>query len=226
MDWLTYSIEDFIPYTPEVYLRLLERINDESTPWQLLAFCLPFFLIWLIQKGRLSAANFVLSLSWLVCAITYFHTYFKELNWAATYIAGVFIIQAILMNITIGLKYRDHFKSANQRVYWLVFYVGTFWPAISVMLNGHWSQAEFFALHPDSTAIVTLGFILLTRKGWPRLVLLSSPLLWCVVSSQTLSVLNLPQYYLLSMILILILLCWVIGFFTRGGNRTSSPDDL
>lgn len=35
--WQTYRLEDFIPFTPEVYWRLLERINEAFWPLHVLA---------------------------------------------------------------------------------------------------------------------------------------------------------------------------------------------
>ena len=36
-DWLSYSLQDFVMFGPQVFLRLFVRINQDLWPWQLLA---------------------------------------------------------------------------------------------------------------------------------------------------------------------------------------------
>ena len=37
VDWLSYSLQDFVMFGPQVFLRLFVRINQDLWPWQLLA---------------------------------------------------------------------------------------------------------------------------------------------------------------------------------------------
>lgn len=63
------------------------------------------------------------------------------------------------------------------------------YPFVGLIEGRDLIQAELFGSAADPTAIGTLGFILLARGSW-RWVLLPVPLVWCVLSSGTLWVMD------------------------------------
>ena len=49
-DWLSYSLQDFVMFGPQVFLRLFVRINQDLWPWQLLAVVIAIFIPVLISR--------------------------------------------------------------------------------------------------------------------------------------------------------------------------------
>lgn len=55
--WQTYRLEDFIPFTPEVYWRLLERINEAFWPLHVLAVAIGLAALLLALRGNRRTAG-------------------------------------------------------------------------------------------------------------------------------------------------------------------------
>ncbi|AHE99947.1 hypothetical protein [Thioalkalivibrio paradoxus] len=49
--WQTYRLEDFIPFTPDIYWRLLERINEAFWPLHVLAVAIGLTALLLALRG-------------------------------------------------------------------------------------------------------------------------------------------------------------------------------
>ncbi|MGK2856886.1 MAG: DUF6064 family protein [Thermoanaerobaculia bacterium] len=199
-EWSTYRLEDLALFPPRAYWRMLESYNRAIWPAHLVALVLAVvMLVFVLGKrerwrGRVVAAILAGSCLWVAWA---FHLErYASIHWAAKWFALGFAIEALLL-VLIGviagrLQYAgasDAPRAAGLAVTLFALFVQ---PLIGPMLGRSWNAIELFAVHPDPTAIVTLGVVLLAseRVHWPLLIV---PAAWCLVSGATLLTLDAPD---------------------------------
>src|SRR5688500_16860073 len=99
-EWWTYSLSDFLLFSPRTYYRLFELYNLAIWPAQLAALVLGvaiFALLWRGGNWQNRAAAALLAACWLFVAWAYFIGHYDTINWAARYFAFGFIAQAVLL---------------------------------------------------------------------------------------------------------------------------------
>lgn len=190
-DWQTYRLEDFIPFTPDVYWRLLERINETFWPLHIVAVAIGLTALVLALRGHKRMALALLAPAWLTSGIIFHWTYYDELNWAAPWFGWGFIAQAALL-LALALfagssRTQGPSKGLSTGIGATVAVVSLLgYPLIAATIGPGLSHAETYGLHPDPTAIATLGVLLILLRG-PSFWLTSLiPILWCVIGSLTL----------------------------------------
>jgi hypothetical protein len=190
-DWQTYRLEDFVPFTPDVYWRLLERINETFWPLHVLAAAAGLTALLLALRGNQRMALALLAPAWLTSGIIFHWTYYAELNWAAPWFGWGFVAQAALL-LAVAWFAGSSRPQAPSKGFptWIgaTLVMGSVlgYPLIAATLGPGLSHAETYGLHPDSTAIATLGVLLIILRG-PTFWLASLiPILWCVIGSLTL----------------------------------------
>jgi Family of unknown function (DUF6064) len=201
-EWWTYSLSDFLLFSPRTYYRLFELYNLAVWPWQIVAFALGFAMLalWLSGgswRGRAIAA--ILAVCWLWVAWAYLLVRYDTINWAAKYFAIGFVIEAALFVwsglIRDGLRLRpgrDTTTMTGLGMFGLALFV---WPLIGWLLGRPMVQAEVFGVAPDPTVVATLGVILAAKRThWELLVV---PFLWCAISGATLWTMQSPDALLL-----------------------------
>lgn len=186
---LSYSLQDFIPFTTDIYFRLLERMGETHWPLHLLMLVLGLVITWLAVKNRARLAAVLIATVWGFVAYAFFMQLYAELNWAGGYIACLFFTQAIvllLMAVTqIGVDKRHRpGDSALGIVIVLAGLIGI--PFIGPLTGGSWFQAEVFGIHPDPTAVTTLGLSVILFRGWSLWLIAVIPALWLLYSGLTL----------------------------------------
>lgn len=212
--WTSYTLQDFIPFTADIYFRLLERISETFWPLHLLTLFLGVAALWLALKNRTRLAALLIAPVWVFVAIAFFIQRYAELNWAGGYIGYFFLAQAILLLLIamtgIGLDnaIRKRPSVVIGIVIVLVGLIGL--PFIAPLIGGSWLKAEIFGIHPDPTAITTLGLALILIRGWSLWLIAIIPVLWLLISSLTLWVLGAPAAIVLFAVLAigLISLVW------------------
>jgi hypothetical protein len=143
--------------------------------------------------GRAIAA--ILAACWLWVAWAYLWQRYDTINWAASYFAVGFAIEALLLIWTGIVRDRLGFLSGAGPVgaaglcIFLFALVG--YPLIGPLNGRPWRQAEIFGLAPDPTAIATLGVLVAAHR--PRWSLLIIPLIWCAISAATLWTMQSPD---------------------------------
>jgi hypothetical protein len=197
-EWWTYTLSDFLMFSPRTYYRLFELYNLAVWPAQILALALgaAILLLWwrgTPWAGRAAAA--ILAAAWLWVAWAYLLTRYDDINWAAGYYAVGFAAQALLLTwagIVRGrMTLRRDTDVACRAGLGLFLFALIVYPLIAPLLGRPWSQAEVFAIAPDPTVVATLGVLLAAeRRHWTLLVI---PLLWCVVSGATLWTMGSPE---------------------------------
>ena len=198
-EWWTYSLTDFLLFSPATYFRLLEAHNRDLWPTQAIAVLAPAALFRPSRAGAAPSGTFlVLAAGWAMSGILFHGLRYATINWAATWFAGGFLLQALLLAL---FAYRPHAPAQTagltRALGWLLLGCGLLVYPLQPLLTGRslW-QAEIFALTPDPTVIATLGLLVL-HGGRARWLLLPIPLLWCAIGGATLLALDSPTAFLL-----------------------------
>jgi len=191
-DWWSYSLSDFLLFSPRTYYRMIERHNEEIWPAQLLTMALGIGILGALRKpsatpGRIIAG--ILALLWMWVAWAFLLHRYAPINWAIKYVVPFFVLEALLLVWwgVIGGKLSFAVKpevSARLGAGLLVLSL-LLYPALAAIFGRPWKQAEVFGIAPDPTVAATVGLLLLTKSRF-RWVLLPVPLLWCGITAATL----------------------------------------
>ena len=211
-DRADYSLSDFMLFSARVYFRMFELHNAALWPLHILAFIFGAFLIAAAIKPtrlRIRSAYALLALAWLFIAWSFFLERYASINWAAVYVAPVFMLQAALLVYMAvrpeapecaPLRNIRHGLATSTLVFSIIGY-----PLVAPVLGRSWNAAEVFAIAPDPTAIATLA-ILVIGRGMVTMLAAVIPLLWLIVTTLTLHTLGSPEFVLAP---IAVLLCGV-----------------
>jgi hypothetical protein len=198
-EWWSYSLSDFLLFSPRTYYRLFELYNAAIWPAQWLALALGAVVLVLPLRprrwvGRCVAA--ILAACWLWVMWFYLLDHYATINWAASYAAVGFAIEALLLlwtgSVRDGLRFRPPSDPAGVAGGGLVAFAVFVHPLTGPLLLGRpWPQAEMFGVVPDPTVLATLGVVIAAASPcWPLLVV---PLIWCVISGATLWAMQSPD---------------------------------
>lgn len=189
-DWWSYRLADFLLFSPRTYWRLFELHNEALWPLPLVTLTLGLAALALAMRrarhhGRLIAI--LLAILWAFVGWSFLWQHYATINWAATYIAPLFALEALLLVIIGGAVGRPGVDQRGFRrvAAYALIALGLCYPLLAPVFGRPWQGAEFFGTAPDPTAIATLGFLLLARVGL-AVLLVPFPLLWCLASSTTL----------------------------------------
>jgi hypothetical protein len=195
-EWWSYTISDFLLFSPRAYYRLLQRHNESVWPVQILTLGLGLAILGLLLRprawqGRVVSA--ILAILWVWVAGAFFWKRYATINWAAIYVVPLFALEALLLVwsgvVRGGLSFRLTRDPAGILGIALFILSLLLYPMIAPLAGRPWYQAEIFGVAPDPTVLATLGLVLLAH-GRPRWQLLVVPVLWCVISGVTLWALN------------------------------------
>ena len=194
--WLSYSLSDFLLFSPRTYYRLFELTNLALWPLHLLAATLGLLLVVLLHgrqpwRGRVIAA--VLALIWAWVAWAYLLERYATINWAASYFAIGFAVQAALLALSgIGAnRFKPAADPLSRSGRALVVFALVIQPLAAPLCGRALTQLEFFGIAPDPTVTATIGVLLaLPRVPWLLLVI---PLLWCAITGLTLWAMEAPD---------------------------------
>ncbi|BBI60205.1 DUF6064 family protein [Vreelandella sulfidaeris] len=198
-EWTSYQLQDFIPFTAEIYFRLLERMGETFWPLHLLTLALGAATLALALRHRTQFACLLPAPLWAFVAVAFFIQRYAELNWAGGYIGDAFIAQAVLLVLMALTGWgMDNAPRATHppvaigiaiTLFGLVL-MPTLMPLIAPLSGGSWYQAEVFGIHADPTAATTLGLLLIMLRGFALWIAALIPALWLVVSGLTLQALD------------------------------------
>ena len=195
-EWSTYSLSDFLMFSERTYFRLIELYNTALWPFHLLALALGLALI----TGRPHSSRLraiLLGMAWLWVAWAYHAERYATINTAAPYFAAAFALQGALLVMWGHLgSGRDRAALALQHIALLGY------PLLALLAGRPWQQAELFGLTPDPTVAVTLALLLRSGSPWWLWIM---PLLWCAVSSATLSTMHLREAWVLPLLALAVL---------------------
>jgi hypothetical protein len=215
-EWWTYSLSDFLLFSPHTYYRLFELYNAAIWPAQILALALGLAILVLLRAGfagrdRIVAA--VLAAAWLWVAEAYLLERYDTINWAARYFAIGFAIEALLL-VNVGLilgqlRFRPTADAASRVGVLIFLFALLAQPLVGLLVGRPWTQLETFGIAPDPTAIGTLG-LLLAARGWASRLLMVIPLVWCLITGLTLWTMASPDALVVPVaaLLALLLAAW------------------
>ena len=165
-EWWTYTLGDFLMFSPATYWRLVESYNRDVWPAQLAGLIAGFAACGLLLSRRCSAARvqaLLLAAAFLWVGWAFFWQRYATINWAANYFAFAFWAQALLLVVLALLPAQSEIKvsSAAPKVGWCLALAGLLiYPLGSAWSGKVWSQMEVFGVSPEPTALVCLGLLL------------------------------------------------------------------
>jgi hypothetical protein len=191
-EWWSYRLSSFLLFSERTYYRLFELYNRDLWPAHVVALALGIAILVCLcshagWRGKAVAA--MLGACWLWVAWAYLAERYASINWAASYFALGFAIEALLLlwagvvrDDMAGIPSASTAPIAGISLFLFALIVQ---PLIGPMLGRSWLQAEIFGMAPDPTVVATLGIMLLVeRRG--RWLLMVIPLAWCLISGTTL----------------------------------------
>lgn len=190
-----YAIADFVPFTAEVYFRLLERAGENVWPLHAPALLVGLAAIALAWRGRQRAACALLAGPWAWVGIAFLGRQYAELNWAGTWFAAMFVVQAGVLAVlsATGAGVERAARRPTMARYAGLALAGfgvAVYPAIAPLAGHGAFHAETFGIHADPTAVATLGIALLALRGPWLWLAMAIPVLWCLVTGLTLQALG------------------------------------
>ncbi|MGM0522255.1 MAG: DUF6064 family protein [Pseudomonadota bacterium] len=194
-EWTSYQLQDFIPFTAEVYFRLLERMGETFWPLHLLTLALGAAPLVLALTHRTRLACLLPAPLWVFVAVAFFFQRYAALNWAGGYVGNAFIAQAVLLALMALTGWgMDNAPRATNPPVAIGIAISLFgliiMPLIAPLSGGSWYQAEVFGIHADPTAVTTLGLLLIVLRGFAPWIAAIIPALWLTVSGLTLQALD------------------------------------
>lgn len=174
-EWWTYTLGDFLMFSPATYWRLVENYNRDVWPAQLAGLIAGFAACGLTLSRRASAARIqalLLAAAFLWVGWAFFWQRYATINWAARYFAFAFWAQAALLVVLWLQPPYSEIKASTvlTKFGWLLALTGLLiYPLGSVWSGMAWSQMEVFGVSPEPTALVCLGLLLARPVQTPKL---------------------------------------------------------
>ena len=226
-EWWTYSLSDFLLFSPRIYYRLFELYNAAIWPLQILALAVGVAIFGLLLSGvtwRGRAIAAMLAACWLWVAWAYLLQRYDTINWAARYFAVGFALEALLLAwigiVRDRLRFRSGAEGARIGGLGLFLFALIAYPLIGRLAGRPWTQVEFFGVAPDPTAIATLGVLVAAQR--PHCLLLVAPLIWCAISAATLRTMQSPDAMVVPVAAALALA--LTGWKSLARARRASPE--
>lgn len=190
-EWWTYRPADLLLFSERVYWRLFALNNEALWPMQIVALALGAGVVVLVLRPRPWSDRFIalaVAAAWLTVAWAFLWTRYSPVNWAASYAAGLFCLQALLIawagELRGRLSFGAHGAKAVPGIALLVYALAVH-PLVPLLAGRSLYESEIAGLAPDPTAIATLALLSIAgvRRVWPYLVV---PAAWCAASWATL----------------------------------------
>jgi hypothetical protein len=193
---LSYSLEDFLLFSPRVYWRMFELHNRSVWPEQCIALLFGgAVLVWLARPRPWS--DFLLAtglaFAWAWVGWSFLWMRYATINWAIAYVAPAFVLEAVLLMLVKGTGGRLLFEvrgsAASGIGLALILYALILHPLTPLLEGRSLQAAEVFAIAPDPTAVATLGLLTLAPRpaaAWLSII----PVAWLLMSWATLHTLG------------------------------------
>lgn len=168
-EWWTYTLSDFLMFSPRTYWRLVELYNLAVWPGQLVALAGGLLAALLARSGNPAAGRLLAALlaaAWLWVAWAFHWQRYATINWAATCFAIAFAMQAALLVMLWLLRPRLPLvepRAATMSL-WLALAAVLVYPLMGWVFGRPSTQAEVAGLMPEPTALATLGLLFAARR--------------------------------------------------------------
>ena len=130
--------------------------------------------------------HLALAIGWAWIAWGFHWQRYATINWAAAAFAAAFALEAFMLAVA-ALAARPPVTASRRPA--AVVGVGIFlaalvaYPFIAKLGGGEWNEAEIFGLHPDPTALGSLGLLLTGGRG--GILLAAIPVVWLAIAAAT-----------------------------------------
>lgn len=170
-EWWTYTLSDFLLFSPRTYYRLIELHHRDLWPLQPAFVCAGLALVALAARGGPRAGRAACALAaaaWLWVAWSWLATRYATINWAAEGFAVAFAGEGLLLFAMGVATNRLAFTGARGLRRTLGVAIAAFalllLPVAGIALGRPTLAAEAFAVTPAPTALATLGLLLLAER--------------------------------------------------------------
>lgn len=216
-EWWTYTLSDFLLFSPRTYYRLLELYNADVWPLHIVMAIAGVAIAMLLSRDAPwpRAAAIALAACWGWVAWAFQLERYAQINWAAPWFAAAFALQAVLLaSWGVFSKTLAHPARSSRALTLLALTVIVAYPALAPLAGRAWTSSEAFGIAPDPTALATLALVLRTN-GVMRWVLMLIPLAWCAVGAATLLAMESAQA---CVVMLLALAALAFALSTRRAN--------
>jgi len=208
-EWSTYSLDDFVMFSPRAWYGLLAMHNQAWWPLQLAVPGVAAGLAWALHRRLRAALRLVLvavGTGLLFVAAAFHAGPHAGINLAAPAFGWAFAAQGLAL-IALALLRPGLVLAPGSGLQWLALVLLAsallLYPGLAPLAGRPVVQSEWFALAPDPTMLAALAAGLLVLGGSaglrhprPTGVLFSAlPLAWCGVSGATAWVLGAPDWW-------------------------------
>jgi hypothetical protein len=202
-DWSSYTLSDFLLFSPRVYERMYILLNQDLWPAQLLFVITGLAILIAVLRGHplgMQLGLTALALAWMLIAVVFFQGRYEQINWLGSYLAPIAVMQSVcLMSIALAARHDSWFswrkapfaKVALCTTLSLGFFV---YPLLSLAFGRTLASAEVVFGMPDPTSVATLGMaaLLHSRIRWLVMII---PLAWCTFTGLTLWTLGRGDFF-------------------------------
>jgi hypothetical protein len=193
-EWWTYSLADLLLFSPRTYRHLIELYNAAVWPLHLLTLAAGTAVAWMLLRRagvqRWRIAFCVLGVAWGWVGIVFLGRNYASINWAASYFALAFVVQALLLVVRGVWLSSEAAPGESAALRWsgaaLIGFALLLQPLVGPLLGRSPNQIEVFGIAPDPTVAATLGVLSIAPLARLNAVLWLIPLAWCAVSAATL----------------------------------------
>jgi Family of unknown function (DUF6064) len=211
-EWWTYSLTDFLLFSPRTYYRLVERHNLALWPAQIVALALAVAVAGLLRRptpARSRAIAGILAVLWAWVGWAFVARRYAAINWAASYLAWLFVAETLLLGWlgAAGGRLRFGWRRDPAGLVGGALFLGSvaLYPVLAPALGRGWTQSELFGIAPDPTVLGTVGLLLMAEGSpHPRRALLAAPLAWCLLGGATLLAMESPEAWILLPVAVLV----------------------
>jgi hypothetical protein len=228
-EWWTYRLTSFLLFSPRTYYRTIELYNLAVWPLQLVGVAIGIAIVALLvrkQRRRYRIVAALLAVCWLWIAWAFHYQRYAQINWAASWIAVAFALEALLLVAIGSMGGRIVFELSSRRLYWIAIALITIivvgYPLLAPLTGRSWTAAEVFGTAADPTALATVAILALIR-GPIRWILLMVPLLWCSFSALTLWAMKSPEALIVAVGALLALLASFSRRADPRADRAAQP---
>ena len=177
-----------IPFTTEQFFEVIEKYNVATFPVQLIFTLLAIAAVILLHTRYDWKNRFIggyLGILWIWTGIAYHLLFFTNINKAAYFFGGLFVVQGLLFFLESfsWKKLEIEFTGGTMHYmgYFFLIFAIFIYPILLYYLEGSVKTTITLGL-PCPSTILTFGFLMLATKNFRRYLLII-PALWTIVGT-------------------------------------------